>query len=48
MTIKELVEDQKRGIDGDFRRRVVSAYELGFITIEHSPLRTVLNGLFID
>jgi hypothetical protein len=34
MTIKELSEQQKRGVDGVFRRRVVSAYELGFITVE--------------
>ena len=34
MTIKELTEQQKRGVDAAFRRRVVSAYELGFITVE--------------
>ncbi len=33
MTIKELAEQQKRGVDAAFRRRVVSAYELGFITV---------------
>ena len=43
MTINELVEQQKCGVDGVFRRRVVSAYELGFITIEQ-----VVNDLNIS
>ena len=43
MTIKELTEQQKRGVDAVFRRRVVSAYELGFITVEQ-----VVNDLNIS
>ena len=43
MTIKELREQQKGGVDAVFRRRVVSAYELGFITIEQ-----VVNDLNIS
>jgi transposase len=43
MTIKELTELQKRGVDADFRRRVVSAYELGFIAVEQ-----VVNDLKIS
>ena len=43
MTIKELCEQQKGGIDAVFRRRVVSAYELGFITVEQ-----VVNDLKIS
>jgi transposase-like protein len=43
MTINELVVQQKGGVDGDFRRRVVSAYELGFITVEQ-----VVNDLKIS
>lgn len=37
--INELVEQQKRGVDAVFRRRVASANELCFITVEQ-----VVNG----